>query len=160
MIINEITGLIIKAAIKVHSKLGPGVLESSYEACLAHELTRAGLRVDRQVGLPLIYDGIRLEAGYRLDLLVEDAVIVEINAQESMTPVHHAQILSHLRLSGKRVGLLINFHVVALKDGIVRKVNNYREPSASSQLALANSAVRRLEAEIPDDLNAHRKGTK
>jgi GxxExxY protein len=135
MEINDITCVIIKGALKVHSMIGPGVLESSYEACLCHELRKAGLRVEQQVPLPLVYDGVRLEIGYRLDLLVEDEVIIEIKAQETILPVHHSQILSHLRLSGKRVGLLINFHVVLLKEGIIRKVNNYRGPSVSSQLA-------------------------
>lgn len=121
------------------------MLENSYEVCLAYELEKAGLRVVRQVGLPLIYDGVRLEVGYRLDLLVEDQVVVEVKAQEALLPVHNAQLVSHLRLSGRPVGLLINFHEVLLKDGIVRKVNNYREPSASSQSALADSALKRLE---------------
>jgi GxxExxY protein len=105
MEINDITCVIIKGALKVHSMIGPGVLESSYEACLCHELRKAGLRVEQQVPLPLVYDGVRLEIGYRLDLLVEDEVIIEIKAQETILPVHHSQILSHLRLSGKRVGL-------------------------------------------------------
>jgi GxxExxY protein len=128
-------------------------LENSYEACLAHELAKVGLKVRRQVALPLLYDGIQVDVGYRLDLLVEDAVVVEIKAQEAILPVHKAQLLSHLRLSGCPLGLLINFHELLLKDGIVRKVNNYRPPSASSQLALAASALKRLEdplREIPD----------
>jgi GxxExxY protein len=145
MELNDITKVIIGCAIKVHSKLGPGVLENSYEVCLAHELEKAGLRVLRQVGLPLVYDGVQLEAGYRLDLLVENEVVVEIKAQEGILPVHKAQLLSHLRLSGRQVGLLINFHELLLKDGIVRKVNNYKEPSASSQVALAASALKRLD---------------
>lgn len=144
MELNDITKAIIGCAIRVHSRLGPGVLESSYEACLAYELEKGGLRVSRQVGLPLIYDGLQLEVGYRLDLLVEDQVVVEVKAQEGILPVHKAQLLSHLRLSGRHVGLLINFHEMFLKDGIVRKVNNYKEPSASSQLALADSALKRL----------------
>jgi GxxExxY protein len=143
--LNEITGEIIRSAIKVHCKLGPGVLENAYEICLAHELEKSGLRAERQVGLPLVYDGERMEIGYRVDLLVEDRVIVEIKAQEGLLPVHEAQLLSHLRLSGKEVGLLINFHVELLKNGIVRKVNNYKAPPASTQLALASSALKRLE---------------
>jgi GxxExxY protein len=129
---NAITGLIVKCAMKVHSRLGPGVLESSYEACLAYELQKAGLQVERQVPLPLYYDEIRLDVGYRIDLLVENEVVVEIKAQESILPVHHAQVLSHLRLSGRAVGLLINFHEVSLKNGITRKVNNYKEPANSA----------------------------
>jgi len=107
---------------KVHSALGPGLLESAYEACMAHELRKAGFKVMRQVGLPLVYDGVELDVGYRVDLLVEDRVIVELKSVEKMIPVYDAQIISHLRLSGKRVGLLINFHVVKLKDGIKRFV--------------------------------------
>lgn len=129
MEINEITKVIIGCALRVHAKLGPGVLESSYESCLRHEIAKAGLRVAAQVGLPLVYDQVKMSVGYRIDLLVEDAVIVEIKAQEGILPVHRAQLLSHLRLSGKQVGLLINFHVLRLTDGIVRMVNNYREPS-------------------------------
>ena len=145
MEINAITGQIIRSSYKIHSFLGPGLLENSYEACLFYELRKSGLRVDRQVPLPLYYEEVKLEIGYRIDLLVEDRVIVEIKAQEGLLPVHHAQILSHLRLSGRQVGLLINFHAVSLKDGIVRKVNNYKEPTASSQFALATSALKRLE---------------
>lgn len=120
--INRITEAIIGAAMKVHSALGPGLLESAYEACLAHELRKAGFKVMRQVGLPLVYDGVELDLGYRVDLLVEDRVIVELKSVEKMNAVYDAQIISHLRLSGKRVGLLINFHVVKLKDGIKRFV--------------------------------------
>ena len=146
MRLNDVTRLIIGSAIKVHCRLGPGVLENTYEVCLAYELEKSGLKVRRQVGLPINYDGIELEVGYKLDLLVDDQVVVEIKAQEGILPVHKAQLLSYLRLSGRPVGLLINFHEVLLKDGIVRKVNNYKEPSASSQLALASSALKRLEA--------------
>ena len=145
MELNDITGKIIGCAVKVHSRLGPGLLENSYEACLAHDLDAAGLKVLRQVGLPLVYEGVHLEVGYRLDLLVEDQVVVEIKAQERILPVHEAQLLSHLRLSGRQIGLLINFHELLLKDGIVRKVNNYKEPSASSRLARAASALKRFE---------------
>lgn len=120
--INRITEAVIGAAMKVHSALGPGLLESAYEACMAHELRKAGFKVMRQVGLPLVYDGVELDVGYRVDLLVEDRVIVELKSVEKMNPVYDAQIISHLRLSGKRVGLLINFHVVKLKDGIKRFV--------------------------------------
>jgi GxxExxY protein len=125
MHINSLTQQVIGAAMRVHSKLGPGVLESSYEACLKYELQRRGLSVISQLGLPLIYDEIHLELGYRLDLLVENEVIVEIKARESILPVHESQLLSHLRLSGKRVGLLINFHVRHLKDGIKRIVDDF-----------------------------------
>lgn len=134
MRINAITEMIIKSSFRVHARLGPGVLESSYEACLAYELEKSGLRVARQVPLPLQYEEVQLDLGYRIDLLVEGEVIVELKAQESILPVHHAQILSHLRLSGRQVGLLINFHELSLKNGIVRKVNNYREPDSCQEL--------------------------
>jgi len=108
---------------KVHSELGPGLLESAYHACLLHELRKQGLRVASQVGLPVIYDGQRIDLGYRIDMLVENAVIVEVKSVEAINPVHQAQLLSYLRLSGKAVGLLINFHVVHLRDGIKRMVD-------------------------------------
>ena len=122
MQVNDITGSIISAAIRVHPDLGPGLLESAYEACLAHELRKRGLRVQQQVSLPVIYDGVRLEVGYRIDLLIEDSVVVELKACDAITPVHEAQLLSYLKLSHKHVGLMINFHVVRLKDGIKRYV--------------------------------------
>jgi len=121
--VNRITGAVITAAIKVHSQLGPGLLESAYEACLAHELHKQGLRVARQVGLPVIYDGQRIELGYRIDLIVENLVIVEVKCVEAINPVHEAQLLSYIRLSGRNVGLLINFHVAHLRDGIRRMVD-------------------------------------
>ena len=120
---SELTGLIIKSAMKVHSALGPGLLESAYEACLIYELQKAGLEVRSQVPLPLIYDNVKLDLGYRIDLLVCDAVVVEIKAIEGILPVHKAQVLSYLRLSDKRVGLLLNFNVAHLKEGIHRIVN-------------------------------------
>jgi GxxExxY protein len=125
MDINEITGTVIDAAMKVHSALGPGLLESAYEACLVHELSKRGLKVQSQVGLPVSYDGVEIDVGYRIDVLVEDVVIVELKAVSVVAPIHEAQLLSYLRLSGKRVGLLINFNVLRLKDGIKRMVNNY-----------------------------------
>ena len=121
--VNQITGTIVTAAMKVHSELGPGLLESAYEACMAHELRKQGLRVAKQVALPVIYDGERIELGYRIDLLVEDLVVVEIKCVETINPVHEAQLLSYIRLSGKNVGLLINFHVAHLRDGIKRMVD-------------------------------------
>ena len=107
---------------KVHSALGPGLLESAYAICLTHELVKRGLSVTREVPLPVVYDTVKLDAGYRLDLLVEDTVIVEIKAVERLAPIHQAQILSYLKLSGKPIGLLINFHSLHLKDGIKRFV--------------------------------------
>lgn len=112
---------------KIHAMLGPGLLESAYEACLAQELANRGFRVQRQVGLPIVYEGRKLELGYRIDLLVEQLVIVEVKCVEAIHPVHQAQLLSYLRLSGKQVGLLINFHVAHLKDGIRRLVVDARE---------------------------------
>jgi GxxExxY protein len=121
--INQVSGAIVSSAMRVHSLLGPGLLESAYDACLAHELRKRGFRVDTQVGLPVAYDGEKLDLGYRIDLLVENLVIVEIKCVDAIHPVHEAQLLSYLRLSGKNVGLLINFHVARLKDGIRRMVD-------------------------------------
>lgn len=121
--VNRITGAVIAAAMKVHSQLGPGLLESAYEACLAHELRKQGLEVAQQAALPVIYDGERMDLGYRIDLIVDDRVIVEIKCVEAINPVHQAQLLSYIRLSGRNVGLLINFHVAHLRDGIKRMVD-------------------------------------
>jgi GxxExxY protein len=121
--VNHVTGRIITSAMKVHSQLGPGLLEGVYEACLAHELRKEGLRVSRQVELPVVYDGETIDLGYRIDLLVEDLVVVELKCVESTNPVHQAQLLSYIRLSGKNVGLLINFHVAHLRNGIKRMVD-------------------------------------
>jgi len=135
---NEITGQIIDAAIAVHTALGPGLLESAYEVCLTHELRQRGMKVQAQVVLPIQYNGLNLDAGYRIDLLVEDIVIVELKAVEKMLPLYDAQILSYLRLRRLEVGLLINFNVVKLKEGLRRIVNNYSGPSPRSS---APSAV-------------------
>ena len=124
MEINEITGQILEAAIKVHQTLGPGLLESAYEACLIYELRKRGLNVAAQVPLPIIYEEVRLEAGYRLDLVVQDAVVVEIKSVEAILPIHKAQLLSYLKLSGYKAGLLVNFNVELLKQGVTRLVNN------------------------------------
>jgi len=123
MELNEISGQVVDAAMKVHTALGPGLMENAYEACLEHELGKRGLLVKRQVALPVVYDGVQIDLGYRLDLLVEDAVIVELKAADRIAPIHEAQLLSYLRLSGKKLGLLINFNVLHLKDGIRRMVN-------------------------------------
>lgn len=122
MDVNQVSEEIIGAAIEVHRALGPGLLESAYEACLKYELEKRGLTVMSQVGLPVIYDGIKIDLGYRLDLLVEDSVVVELKAVNKMTAVHEAQLLSYLKLSGKNLGLLINFNVILLKDGIKRRI--------------------------------------
>lgn len=121
--VNQVSGAIVDAALKVHSLLGPGLLESAYQACLAHELRKRGFQVAAQLGLPLVYEGERLDLWYRIDLLVEELVIVEIKCVDAIHPVHEAQLLSYLRLSRKNVGLLINFHVARLKDGIKRMVD-------------------------------------
>jgi GxxExxY protein len=124
---TDITSQIIGAAIAVHRKLGPGLLESAYEACLAYELDKLGFRVHRQKPVPLSYEMVKLECGFRADLVVDDRVVVEVKCKEALHPVDQAQLLSHLRLLNLQVGLLINFHVVLLKDGIKRMVNNYQE---------------------------------
>ncbi|HEX4919725.1 MAG TPA: GxxExxY protein [Candidatus Bathyarchaeia archaeon] len=123
--LNHVSGTVVSSAMKVHSLLGPGLLESAYQACLAHELGKRGLRVDTQVPLPVVYEGEKLDIGYRIDLLVENLVIVEIKCVEAIHPVHQAQLLSYLRLSTRHVGLLINFYVAHLKDGITRMVDGY-----------------------------------
>jgi GxxExxY protein len=118
--LNKLTEQIIGAAIEVHRHLGPGLLESAYETCLAYELERLGLAVERQKALPLVYKEIRLDQGYRIDLLVEQKVIVELKVVEQITPVHAAQVLSYLKFSGCQIGLLLNFNVKLLKNGIRR----------------------------------------
>jgi len=123
MDINKISGLIIEAAMKVHSALGPGLLESAYESCLIHELHKMGLAVVSQMALPVFYDGINIDIGYRVDLMVESSIIVELKAIEKILPIHEAQLLSYLKLSKKSLGLLVNFNVVHLKDGIKRIAN-------------------------------------
>ena len=131
--LNGITEKIIGAAIQVHRALGPGLLESAYEACLAFELVDRGLKVEQQKPLPVVYREIKLDAGYRLDLLVDGAVIVEVKAVDRLAPIHDAQLLSYLKLSGCKVGLLINFNVKVLKEGIKRVVNNYPDSLRSSR---------------------------
>lgn len=119
---DPLTHKIIAGAIEVHRHLGPGLLESAYEECLCWELKQAGLAVDRQVPLPVTYKHVRLELGYRLDLLVENQVIVELKTSECLLPIHEAQLLTYLRLTGVRKGLLLNFNSAVLKDGIKRMV--------------------------------------
>jgi GxxExxY protein len=131
----DITPEIIGAAIKVHRKLGPGLLESAYEACLAYELEELGFRVQRQKPVPLVYNMVKLECGFRADMVVDGRVVVEIKCKEALHPVDQA----HMRLLDIQVGLLINFHVVLLKDGIKWMVNNYQElPEESLSLPAAN----------------------
>jgi GxxExxY protein len=121
--VNEITGAIVNSAMKVHSLLGPGLLESAYRFCLAHELRSRGFQVGTEVALPVIYEGQKLEVGYRIDLVVENRVVVEVKSVESIHPIHEAQLLSYMRLSGMGVGLLINFNVLQLRNGIKRMVD-------------------------------------
>jgi GxxExxY protein len=122
LLYEEITNAIIAAAIEVHRALGPGLLESAYEECLCHELKLRGLSFLRQVPLPVVYKGVRLECGYRIDLVVEGKVVLELKAIDKLEPIYEAQLLTYLRLSGIRVGLLMNFNVPVLKEGLVRRV--------------------------------------
>lgn len=125
---EDLTNAIIGAAIRVHQALGPGLLESVYEACLAHELGKVGLPFDRQPGLPIHYDGVQLDCGYRPDFVVGSKVIVELKAIERLEPIHEAQLMTYLRLSGLPVGLLINFNVSRLKDGVLRRAMTRKAP--------------------------------
>ena len=122
--LNRISRAVVGSALEVHSALGPGLLEAAYEACLARELHLRGVQVATQVGLPVTYRGVRIDLGYRLDLVVDGALVVEVKAVAKLLPIHHAQLLSYLRLSGLRLGLLINFHVPHLRDGIKRMAND------------------------------------
>ncbi len=120
---SDVGELIIGAAMRVHSALGPGLLENAYEACLVYELEKRGLSVKRQVPMPVTYEGVALDVGYRLDLLVADAVVIELKAVEKVLPLHGAQLLSYLRLGGYKLGFLLNFNVPHMRDGIKRVVN-------------------------------------
>jgi GxxExxY protein len=120
---NDISAAILKGAFRVHTALGPGLMEAVYEAALTHELRKAGLRVETQVPLPVIYDGVRLEVGYRLDMLIEEKVIVELKSVEVLNPIHAKQLTNYLKLSHLKLGLLLNFNIGSLRDGIVRLVN-------------------------------------
>jgi GxxExxY protein len=134
MNINDVTETIIGFAIEVHKHLGPGLLESTYEACLLYELQNAGLNVKTKPGLPLVYKEIKPEVGYRLDFLVENCVVVEIKSVEALTDVHTAQVLTYLKLSNSKIGLLINFNALHLKDGIKRlNAKDFSAFSASTQ---------------------------
>jgi len=127
MEINDLTGQVIGAAIEVHKALGPGLLESTYEECLCHELNLRGLAFERQKPLPVVYKGKRLDCGYRLDIVVENAIILELKSCEKIEPIHKAQLLTYLKLSGLKLGLLLNFNVPLMRDGIVRIVNELKE---------------------------------
>ena len=120
--LNVLSGQIVDAAVKIHIALGPGLLESAYEACMARELSMRNIKFRTQVAMPIEYEGVKLDAGFRLDMLVEDQIIVELKSIEKLMPLHHAQLLTYLRLSKCRLGLLINFNTQRLIDGLVRKV--------------------------------------
>lgn len=123
--VERVASEVVDGALAVHKALGPGLLESTYESCLAYELHERGLSVERQLELPVIYRSVRIDAGYRIDMLVERCVVIELKAVERTLPVHEAQLLAYLRLSGHRLGFLINFHVPLLRDGIKRMVDRY-----------------------------------
>ena len=138
---NDITHGIIAAAIEVHRHLGPGLLESAYQECVCYELSQMGLSFTREVHLPLSYKGLHLDCNYRIDLLVEDAIVVELKSVEQILPIHSAQLLTYLKASHKQIGLLINFNVPVLKDGIRRMVHKYSEPNASALSPVLEEAV-------------------
>ena len=140
---NEISGAVVDSAMKIHSELGPGLLESVYVACLVHELKKRGLRAATQLPLPVIYDGERMDLGFRIDLLVENTVVVEIKAVDAINPVHLAQVITYLKLSGKYLGLLINFNVVHLRDGI-RRIVQGEPPSKPSESSVSSVVKRRV----------------
>ena len=121
---NSLSNLVINRAIKVHASLGPGLLESSYKECLYYELLKAGLSVEKEKPLPLVYEAVKLECGYRVDLMVENKLVIETKAVEAMSDVYLAQVLTYLKLSGCKLGLLLNFNVTRMKDGVRRVVNN------------------------------------
>ena len=125
--LDRLTAAIIGSAIRVHSKLGPGLLESAYRACLAYELRKSGLSVECEVPLPIVYEGVHIDVGYRLDMLVESTVVVELKSITRVLQVHRSQLLSHLRIGSHPVGLLINFNVVRLKHGITRLANGFTQ---------------------------------
>jgi GxxExxY protein len=136
---NVLTDQIIGCAIEVHRHLGPGLLEAVYEECLCYELSQIGLRFERQVHLPLSYKGIKLECGHKLDLVVEDSVVVELKAIDELAPIHQAQLLTYLKTSNKKVGLLINFNVQYLKNGLKRVVNHYAGPALKPQTSAVSA---------------------
>jgi GxxExxY protein len=120
--VDQVAKQVVDAAFALHSALGPGLLESVYEVCLAHELAKKGLKVERQASLPVVYNNIQVDAGLRLDLVIEGCVVVELKAVEAILPIHISQLLTYLKLSGHRLGFIINFNVVRIKDGIKRLV--------------------------------------
>ena len=133
MDINELSSKIIGAAIEVHKKLGPGLLESVYEECICHELSLRGISFEKQKPLPVIYKGKKLDCGYRLDIVVEKAIILELKSCEKIEPIHRAQLLTYLKLSGLNLGLILNFNTPVMRDGIVRIVNELKEEHLSKE---------------------------
>jgi GxxExxY protein len=131
---NQLTEKIIGCGIEVHKALGPGLLESAYEECFCYELKQNGLSFSRQVPLPVEYKGIKLDCGYRIDVVVNDLIVIELKTVENILPIHEAQLLTYLKLSRRSVGLLMNFNVPVLKQGITRLVNRFQEASASQRL--------------------------
>ncbi len=121
---NQLSGIVFRDALKVHRNLGPGLLESSYEECLFYELNKSGLLIERQKPLPLVYEDVKLEIGYRVDLLIEKKLIIELKSVDALNDIHFAQLLTYLKLSNCRLGLLINFNVTLIKNGIKRIANN------------------------------------
>jgi GxxExxY protein len=148
---SVLTELIIGAAIEVHRHTGPGLMESVYEECLCYELSQLGLSFKRQAHLPVSYKGIKLDCGYKMDLVVEDKVVLELKAVDQLLPIHTAQLLTYLKLSGKRVGLLLNFNLPILAKGIKRLVNHFLEP-AGALLPSASSALSGFD--FPDPKNS------
>ncbi len=133
--LNEITEKVIGACIEIHRQLGPGLLESAYEECLCYELAQSGLSFERQKPLLVVYKGVRLNCGYRVDIVVEEAVILELKTVEKLLPIHEAQLLTYLKLTGLTLGLLLNFSVPVFKDGLKRIVNNYQDTSVPQRLS-------------------------
>ena len=146
---NQIAREIVNAAYVVHKRLGPGLLESVYEAVLAYELSKRRLQVTRQQAIPVHYDGLRLELGFRADLVVEDKVIVELKSVEAVAPVHAKQLLTYLRLADKRLGLLINFGEILIKDGITRIVNGLEEDGTQGRNEESITQSRKVAKDLP-----------
>ena len=159
--LDRLTQQIIGAAIEVHRHTGPGLMESAYEECLCYELSQIGLKFRRQVSLPVLYKGIALDCGYRMDLLVENAVVLGLKTVDHLLPVHSAQLLTYLKLSGKQIGLLINFNEPVLKKGLKRIVNHFRESGeqAVPSVPSARASVERGAADLTlDTLKTRRLG--
>jgi GxxExxY protein len=146
---NQLTEQIIGAAIEVHRNTGPGLMESVYEECLCYELSRLGLAFQRQLRLPISYKGIKLDCGYKMDLLVEDSIVLELKTVDQLLPIHSAQLLTYLKLSGKKVGLLLNFNEPILTKGLKRLVNHFTEPSVAPVTSAPSAGQPGEDAKIP-----------